>query len=208
VHHRSLPARLHPCRRRHNRARLGGTWVGGALARGPAGYDLWACSSSGWLKQPSTLATRTSSGDSSTGRGPGSGCDRRIHVARVHRPGSSRSKHIRHQPRGAITPLRHSRLTFLPWSLRCRDGNRTRGTADCGPACADAASWSSAVVLDSCHPSGRCRRVNAREATACGLALTRRTRPSNRATRRTALLDRSLHRLQRPRRSAAGQPVR
>jgi hypothetical protein len=33
------------------------------------------------------------------------------------------------------------------------------------------------VLLDSCHPSGRGRRVKAREATACGLALTRRTRP-------------------------------
>ena len=40
-----------------------------------------------------------------------------------------------------------------------------------------AASWSSPVLLDSYHPSGRGRRVKAREATACGLALTRRTRP-------------------------------
>ena len=40
-----------------------------------------------------------------------------------------------------------------------------------------AASWSFPVLLDSCHPSGRGRRVKAREATACGLALTRRTRP-------------------------------
>jgi hypothetical protein len=40
-----------------------------------------------------------------------------------------------------------------------------------------AASWSSPVLLDSCHPSGRGRRVKAREATACGLALTRQTRP-------------------------------
>ena len=39
------------------------------------------------------------------------------------------------------------------------------------------ASWSSPVLLDSCRPSGRGRRVKAREATACGLALTRRTRP-------------------------------
>ena len=37
--------------------------------------------------------------------------------------------------------------------------------------------WPSPVLLDSCHPSGRGRRVKAREATACGLALTRRTRP-------------------------------
>src|SRR6185437_8845459 len=40
-----------------------------------------------------------------------------------------------------------------------------------------AASWSSPVLLDSCCPSGRGRRVKAREATACGLALTRRARP-------------------------------
>ena len=40
-----------------------------------------------------------------------------------------------------------------------------------------AASWSSPVLLDSCRPSGRGRCVKAREATACGLALTRRTRP-------------------------------
>ena len=40
-----------------------------------------------------------------------------------------------------------------------------------------AGSWSSPVLLDSCRPSGRGRRVKAREATACGLALTRRTRP-------------------------------
>jgi hypothetical protein len=33
------------------------------------------------------------------------------------------------------------------------------------------------VLLDSCHPSGRGRCVKAREATACGLALTQRTRP-------------------------------
>ena len=32
VHHRSLPARLRPCRRRHSRARPGGTRVSGALA--------------------------------------------------------------------------------------------------------------------------------------------------------------------------------
>ena len=37
-----------------------------------------------------------------------------------------------------------------------------------------AVPWSSLVLLDSCHPSGRGRRVKAREATACGLALTRR----------------------------------
>ena len=36
---------------------------------------------------------------------------------------------------------------------------------------------SSPVLLDRCHLSGRGRRVKAREATACGLALTRRTRP-------------------------------
>ena len=40
-----------------------------------------------------------------------------------------------------------------------------------------AASWSSPVLLDSCRPSGRGRCVKAREATACGLALTQRTRP-------------------------------
>jgi len=40
-----------------------------------------------------------------------------------------------------------------------------------------AASWSSPILLDSCRPSGRGRRVKAREATACGLALTRRPRP-------------------------------
>jgi hypothetical protein len=40
-----------------------------------------------------------------------------------------------------------------------------------------AAPSSFPVLLDSCHPSGRGRRVKAREATACGLALTRRTRP-------------------------------
>ena len=40
-----------------------------------------------------------------------------------------------------------------------------------------AAAWSFPVLLDSCRPSGRGRRVKAREATACGLALTRRTRP-------------------------------
>jgi hypothetical protein len=33
------------------------------------------------------------------------------------------------------------------------------------------------VLLDSCHPSGRGRCVKAREATARGLASTRRTRP-------------------------------
>jgi hypothetical protein len=37
--------------------------------------------------------------------------------------------------------------------------------------------WPSPVLLTSCHPSSRGRRVKAREATACGLALTRRTRP-------------------------------
>jgi hypothetical protein len=40
-----------------------------------------------------------------------------------------------------------------------------------------AVPWSSPVLLDSYRPSGRGRRVKAREATACGLALTRRTRP-------------------------------
>ena len=40
-----------------------------------------------------------------------------------------------------------------------------------------AGPWSSPVLLDSCRPSGRGRRVKAREATACGLALTQRTRP-------------------------------
>jgi hypothetical protein len=39
-----------------------------------------------------------------------------------------------------------------------------------------AAPWSSPVLLDSCRPSGRGCRGKAREATACGLALTRRTR--------------------------------
>lgn len=32
------------------------------------------------------------------------------------------------------------------------------------------------VLLDGCHPSGRGRRVKARAATTCGLALTRRIR--------------------------------
>jgi hypothetical protein len=39
-----------------------------------------------------------------------------------------------------------------------------------------AAPLSSPVLLDSCRPLGRGRRVKAREATACGLASTRRTR--------------------------------
>jgi len=39
------------------------------------------------------------------------------------------------------------------------------------------APWSSPVLLDSCRLSGRGRCVKAREATACGLALTQRTRP-------------------------------
>jgi len=39
------------------------------------------------------------------------------------------------------------------------------------------ASWSSPALLDGCHPSSSSRRVKARAATACGLALTRRTRP-------------------------------
>ena len=39
------------------------------------------------------------------------------------------------------------------------------------------APWSPLARLDSCHPSGRGRRVKAREATACGLALTRQLRP-------------------------------
>src|SRR5207244_4892227 len=34
--------------------------------------------------------------------------------------------------------------------------------------------WPSPVLLNSCDPSGRGGRVKAREATACGLALTRR----------------------------------
>ena len=41
-----------------------------------------------------------------------------------------------------------------------------------------AVSWSFPVLLDSCRLSGRGRRVKAREATACGSALTRRTRPT------------------------------
>ena len=40
-----------------------------------------------------------------------------------------------------------------------------------------AVPWSSPVLLDSCHPSGRGRRVKARGATAYGLALTWRPRP-------------------------------
>jgi hypothetical protein len=40
-----------------------------------------------------------------------------------------------------------------------------------------AVPWSSPVLLDSCRPSGRGRCVKAREATARGLALTRRPRP-------------------------------
>ena len=51
-----------------------------------------------------------------------------------------------------------------------------------------AASWSSPVLLDSCHPSGRGRCVKAREATACGLALTRRTRPRQSSSEEDAIL--------------------
>jgi len=40
-----------------------------------------------------------------------------------------------------------------------------------------AVPWFLPVLLDSCHPSGRGRRVKARQATACRLALTRPTRP-------------------------------
>ncbi len=40
-----------------------------------------------------------------------------------------------------------------------------------------AVPWSSPVLLDSYRLSGRGRCVKAREATACGLALTQRTRP-------------------------------
>src|SRR5205807_9222978 len=42
------------------------------------------------------------------------------------------------------------------------------------------------VLLDSCRPSGRGCRVKAREATACGLALTRRTRPRQSSSERAA----------------------
>jgi hypothetical protein len=45
---------------------------------------------------------------------------------------------------------------------------------------------SSPVLLDSCHPSGRGRRVKAREATACGLALIRRTRPGQSSSEENA----------------------
>src|SRR5206468_3903144 len=51
------------------------------------------------------------------------------------------------------------------------------GTADCGLACPDGCALVSPILLDSCHPLGRGRCVKAREATACGLALTRRIRP-------------------------------
>jgi len=58
---------------------------------------------------------------------------------------------------------------------------------------------SSPALLDSCRPSGRGRRVNAREATACGLALTRRTRPRESSSEEDA---RRLH----PLRPEAGMP--
>jgi len=50
-----------------------------------------------------------------------------------------------------------------------------------------AASWSSPVLLDSCCPSGRGRRVKAREATACGLAWHGGLGRDNRAARRTVV---------------------
>ncbi len=62
-----------------------------------------------------------------------------------------------------------------------------------------AAPWSSPVLLDSCRPSGRARRVKAREAAACGLALTRRTRPRQSSSEEDA---RRLHSL----RPEAGMP--
>ena len=49
-------------------------------------------------------------------------------------------------------------------------------------------SCSSPVLLDSCRPSGWGRRVKAREATACGLALTRRTRPRQSSSEEDAIL--------------------
>ena len=55
-----------------------------------------------------------------------------------------------------------------------------------------AVPWSSPVLLDSCRPSGRGRRVKAREATACGLALTRRTRPRQSSSEEDAPRLRSL----------------
>ena len=55
-----------------------------------------------------------------------------------------------------------------------------------------AVPWSSPVLLDSCRSSGRGRRVKAREATACGLALTRRTRPRQSCSEEDARRLRSL----------------
>ena len=55
-----------------------------------------------------------------------------------------------------------------------------------------AVPWSSPVLLDSCRPSGRGCRVKAREATACGLALTRRTRPRQSCSEEDARRLRSL----------------
>jgi hypothetical protein len=52
--------------------------------------------------------------------------------------------------------------------------------------------WPSPVLLNSCDPSGRGGRVKAREATACGLALTRRTRPRQSSSEEDARRLRSL----------------
>ena len=55
-----------------------------------------------------------------------------------------------------------------------------------------AVPYPSPVLLDNCRPSGRGRRVKARKATACGLALTRRTRPRQSSSEENARRLRSL----------------
>ena len=51
---------------------------------------------------------------------------------------------------------------------------------------------SSPILLDRCHPSGRGCRVKAREATACGLALTRRPRPRQSSSEEDGTTERHL----------------
>jgi hypothetical protein len=60
------------------------------------------------------------------------------------------------------------------------------------------APWSSPVLLDSCRPSGRGRRVKTRKATACRLALTRRTRPTHSGSGEYVILLVELHQRARP----------
>src|SRR6185312_5178495 len=66
--------------------------------------------------------------------------------------------------------------------MTVRDGSSPRlmaanSPANRGPAHAGDRLLVLPVLLDGCPPSSRSRRVRARAATACGLALTRRTRP-------------------------------